>query len=81
VLIVFAVSIFVSAALLFLVQPMSGKFLLPLLGGAPSVWNACMVFFQAVLLLGYGYSHVLTTRLSSKLQALVHGGLLVVARL
>jgi len=81
VLIVFAVSIFVSAALLFLVQPMSGKFLLPLLGGAPSVWNACMVFFQAVLLLGYGYSHVLTTRLSSKFQALVHGGLLVVAGL
>ena len=44
----FAVTLFVSALLLFLVQPMVAKLVLPLLGGAPTVWNACMVFFQAL---------------------------------
>ena len=48
----FAVTLFVSASLLFMVQPMVGKMILPLLGGSPAVWNACMVFFQALLLLG-----------------------------
>jgi len=75
----FGGSIFLSAALLFLVQPMAGKILLPLLGGSPAVWNTCMVFFQAVLLLGYLYAHLLTTRLAVKWQAIVHLGVMVVA--
>ncbi len=52
----FAVTIFVSAALLFSVEPMIAKMLLPVLGGTPAVWNTCMVFFQAALLAGYGYA-------------------------
>lgn len=76
---IFATAIFTAASLLFIVQPMIGKALLPLLGGSPAVWNTCMVFFQGVLLLGYLYSHVVTRYLSVKLQALLHVGLLVVA--
>lgn len=75
----FGAAIFAAAALLFLVQPMMGKILLPQLGGSPSVWNTCMVFFQAVLLLGYLYAHVLTRRLSTKWQVLVHTIVLAVA--
>src|SRR5438552_14137296 len=48
---------FVGATLLFVVQPMVGKMILPLLGGTPAVWNTCMVFFQAALLAGYAYAH------------------------
>jgi hypothetical protein len=68
----FLVTAFLSAALLFVVQPMIGKMLLPLLGGAPSVWNTCMVFFQAVLLLGYLYAHLATRWLGARRHALVH---------
>ena len=50
----FAVTVFVSAFVLFLVQPMVGKMILPKLGGTPQVWNTCMVFFQSALLAGYG---------------------------
>ena len=53
----FAFTLFVSATLLFLVQPMVGKMVLPSLGGSPAVWNTCMVFFQGVLLAGYAYTH------------------------
>jgi hypothetical protein len=60
--VLFAATLFVSASLLFMVQPMIGKMILPLLGGSPAVWNTCMVFFQALLLLGYLYAHHLTTR-------------------
>ena len=52
----FGVTIFVSSALLFSIQPLIAKLLLPLLGGTPAVWNTCMVFFQAVLLGGYVYA-------------------------
>ncbi|MHC4081424.1 MAG: spermidine synthase [Planctomycetota bacterium] len=68
----FTITIFVGAVLLFAVQPMVGKLLLPWLGGAPAVWNTCMVFFQAILLAGYAYAHVLTKLPSSKWQVLVH---------
>src|SRR5437870_12016687 len=68
----FAVSLFVSAALLFLVQPMIAKMILPKLGGTPAVWNTCMVFFQAALLAGYTYAHVTTKWLGVRRQALVH---------
>ncbi len=68
----FAITLFVSAFLLFLVQPMMGRMILPKLGGTPAVWNACMVFFQAILLLGYGYAHACTSWLGSRRQAVLH---------
>ena len=57
--ILFAVAIFTSAALVFVVQPMVAKLVLPMLGGSPSVWNTSMVFFQTALLAGYAYAHAL----------------------
>jgi hypothetical protein len=66
---VFAITLFCSATLLFLVEPMAGKMMLPLLGGTPAVWNTCMVFFQAILLAGYAYSHWATTALGARKQA------------
>lgn len=65
----FACTLFLSAALLFSVQPLIAKILLPSLGGSPAVWNTCMVFFQALLLAGYGYAHLVATRLTFRLQA------------
>ena len=75
----FAVTLFLSASLLFMVQPMVGKMVLPLLGGSPAVWNACMVFFQALLLLGYLYADRVSTRLEPKRQWTVHLAVLVLA--
>ncbi|MDI1289917.1 MAG: spermidine synthase, partial [bacterium] len=77
----FTAAIFVSAALLFLVQPLTGKLLLPLLGGSPSVWNTCMVFFQAVLLVGYFYSHVIGKLRNIAAQAAIHVVVLIAAGL
>ncbi len=74
----FAITLFLSASLLFMVQPMVGKMVLPLLGGSPAVWNACMVFFQALLLLGYLYAHKITTKFDPRRQWLIHMGVLVV---
>jgi hypothetical protein len=76
----FVAAIFLSAVLLFSVQPLVGKLLLPLLGGAPSVWNTVMVFFQAMLLAGYAYAHY-SVKVLGRAQPLVHGGMLVVAAL
>jgi hypothetical protein len=73
----FAITLFVSAFLLFLVQPMIAQMILPLLGGTPAVWNTCVVFFQAVLLAGYGYTHFATTHLPTKRQTLLQGCLLM----
>jgi hypothetical protein len=67
----FAVTLFVSASLLFLVQPMVGKMILPRLGGTPAVWNTCMFFFQGVLLIGYAYTHTLSTWQNRRRQVLV----------
>lgn len=58
---------------------MFAKMLLPLLGGAPAVWNTCVVFFQTALLCAYGYAHVLTTRLPGRQQAVTHGVLVLLA--
>ena len=74
----FSITIFLSATLLFLIQPMFGKMILPLLGSTPNVWNTCMVFFQAVLLLGYIYAHASTTILGVKKQAIFHSILLLI---
>ncbi|HRH20322.1 MAG TPA: fused MFS/spermidine synthase [Brevundimonas sp.] len=75
----FALAIFTSAALVFSVQPIMGRVLLPLLGGSPAVWNTSMVFFQAALLVGYGYAHLLQRVRSLKVQAGIHLGLLGLA--
>src|SRR5215475_13004039 len=72
----FATALFLSALLLFLVQPMFTKMVLPRLGGAPSVWSVAMVFFQAALLAGYAYAHLLVRRLALGHGALVHLGVL-----
>lgn len=68
----YALSLTVSATLLFLMEPMVAKMLLPMLGGSPAVWNSCVVFFQLTLLLGYLYAHLISTRLSLGKQLLVH---------
>src|SRR5688572_11501962 len=70
--ILFCVTLFTSAALLFWIQPLIGKTLLPLLGGSPAVWNTCMLFFQIMLLLGYLYALALSSWLSPRLQPAVH---------
>ena len=68
----FCVTLFTSAGLLFWIQPLIGKTLLPLLGGSPAVWNTCMLFFQTMLLLGYLYALGLSSWLSPRSQAAVH---------
>jgi hypothetical protein len=68
----FAATLFTSASLLFLVQPMFTKMVLPLLGGAPAVWNTCLVFYQAVLMAGYLYAHLSLKWLGPRRQALLH---------
>jgi hypothetical protein len=75
---VFALTLFTSATLLMVVQPIIGKMITPLLGGTPAVWNTCMVFFQAVLLAGYAYAHSTTTWLGTRKQALMHLAILVI---
>lgn len=72
----FALTIFVSAFLLFEVQPLIAKQILPWFGGSAAVWTTCMLFFQIVLLLGYTYAHWVTTSLSPRRQMMVHIGLL-----
>jgi hypothetical protein len=76
VLLLYSVTMFAGATLLFVVQPMVGKMILPLLGGTPAVWSTCMVFFQAALLGGYAYAHASTVWLSVRRQMLLHLALL-----
>ena len=75
----FVVTSFLSAWLLFAIQPMSAKMVLPLLGGAPSVWITAMLFFQVTLLGGYAYVHATTRLLGLRRQVLVHLAILAVA--
>jgi SAM-dependent methyltransferase len=72
-----AATVFLSAFLLFLVQPILAKQILPWFGGAAIVWTLCMVFFQLVLLLGYAYAHWLASRVDNRRQAWIHITLLV----
>ena len=74
---VYAVTLLLSAALLFVVQPMFSKMILPLLGGTSQVWNTAMVFFQLTLLAGYAYAHGTTRFLGVRPQAMLHIALLV----
>ncbi len=75
----FALTIFLSAFLLFQIQPLIGKFILPWFGGSPGVWTTCMLLFQVLLLAGYSYAHLATTRLSQRAQGYVHLGLLLIS--
>jgi hypothetical protein len=68
----FGAAIFTGAALVFLVQPMVAKMVLPLFGGSPNVWNTSMVFFQAALLVGYGYAHLSIRLLGVRRQMALH---------
>jgi hypothetical protein len=75
----FVATAFLGAALLFVVEPAVGKLLLPRLGGAPAVWGTCLVFFQAALLAGYAWAHLVASRVPRRVQPIVHGVLLAVA--
>src|SRR2546423_12274957 len=68
----YAAAIFLSSCLLFLVEPMAAKRLLPLLGGAAAVWTTCLVFFQCVLLLGYLCAHGLFTWFKPRVQGIIY---------
>lgn len=75
----FPVAIFLSAFLLFQVQPLMGRFLLPWFGGGPAIWTTCLLFFQVALLAGYAYAHWLASRSNARLQAAVHISLLAIS--
>ncbi len=76
----YVATVFLSAALVFLVQPMFAKMATPLLGGSPNVWNVSLVCFQAALLLGYAYAHTLNHFVKTvRTQVMVHGALLITA--
>ncbi len=75
----YALAIFLGAFLLFQVQPLIGKCILPWFGGTPGVWMACLLFFQVLLFCGYAYAHWATSRIGPKVQTLIHLGLLLAA--
>jgi hypothetical protein len=75
----FIYTIFLSAFLLFQVQPMIARFILPVFGGSSSVWATCLLFFQTGLLIGYGYAHIITTKLTIQKQIRLHIILLVIS--
>lgn len=70
--VLFSLTLFMSAGLLFLVELMIAKMILPLLGGTPAVWNTCMMFFQVILLAGYGYAHISGTKAGITRQIIIH---------
>src|SRR5450755_3280624 len=74
----YAITIFLSAFLLFAAEPMAAKQLLPTLGGSSAVWTTCLVFFSVVLLLGYLYAHWVSSRFTPAQQAVIHILLLTV---
>ncbi|MFT3726772.1 MAG: fused MFS/spermidine synthase [Terricaulis sp.] len=76
---VFALALFSSAVLIFTLQPLFARMVTPLLGGSPAVWNTSMVFFQAALLVGYVYAHLLARLKDVRLQALIHALVLAIA--
>jgi hypothetical protein len=78
VVLVFCSAVLVSSGLLFWVQPLFGKLLLPMLGGAPSVWNTAMMLFQGLLLAGYAYAHVLARLNNLRREILTHIVILLV---
>jgi hypothetical protein len=81
VILLFAPTIFLSAFLLFCCEPMVGKMMLPFLGGAASVWITCLLFFQLMLLIGYGYAHVLERCAGVRTQIATHAALMLITAL
>lgn len=77
----YVLTIFLGSALLFLVEPMVAKMILPVFGGSAAVWNACVVFFQLMLLLGYAYAHLTSKWLGPRRQPILHGLLAALALL
>jgi len=75
----FAGTLLVSATLMFILQPLFGKLLLPLLGGSPAVWNTCMVFYQTLLFLGYLYAHYLSVKFSPHRQIQIHAVVIAIS--
>ena len=75
----FAGTLFISATLMFILQPLFGKLLLPLLGGSPAVWNTCMVFYQTLLFLGYLYAHFLSVKFSPHRQIQIHAVIIAIS--
>lgn len=75
----FVSTLFISALLMFSVQPMFGKTLLPLLGGSPAVWNTCMVFYQALLFSGYLYAHYLSSHCQQHRQIQIHLAVIIIS--
>src|SRR5206468_7917792 len=75
----YALTIFTGAFLLFEVQPLIGKYILPWFGGGPGVWTTCMLFFQVLLLGGYAYAHVISRYLKPRKQIIVHSIVLIAA--
>jgi hypothetical protein len=78
-IILFTATLFGSASLMFVLQPMFGKALLPLLGGSPAVWNTCMVFYQTILFFGYLYAHYLSTSQPQHRQILIHAAVILIS--
>jgi hypothetical protein len=76
---VFVLALFSSAALIFVLQPLFARMVTPLLGGSPQVWNTSMAFFQAALLVGYLYAHLLQRVKDLRVQAAIHGAVLLAA--
>lgn len=76
---IYGLTVFSGAFLLFQVQPLMGKFILPWFGGSPEVWTTCMLFFQVFLLVGYAYAHFSVSHLCRRAQAIVHIVLMIAA--
>src|SRR5678815_1197588 len=75
----YALALFLGSTLLFLLEPIAAKRLVPLLGGSAAVWTTCLVFFQTALLLGYYVAHVLVTRTNLRTQVTAYVGLLALS--
>ena len=75
----YALTIFISAFLLFQIQPIIAKYILPWFGGTPAVWSTCMLFFQCLLLAGYAYAHWLSSKVSTEKRMKVHPALIVIS--
>src|SRR6516165_7799769 len=75
--VLYSIAIFLGSFLLFLIEPMAAKRLVPLLGGSAAVWTTCLVFFQVALLVGYLCAHWLATRLRPRTQTFLYTGLLI----
>src|SRR5512132_2272297 len=80
-MLLYAITVLVSAFLLFQVQPVIARIILPWFGGSAAVWTTCLLFFQCVLLLGYLYAHALFRYCKPRLQTIIHVTLLVVSAL